>query len=89
MLLLLCGASNLAKSLRSRRHRALIAVLVGSRKDAGLTQRQVAVKWKRPQSTVAAIESGARRLDVVEFCELAAVLGVDPVALFERFARWR
>ena len=79
----------MAKSLRSRRHRALIAVLVGSRKDAGLTQRQVAVKWKRPQSTVAAIESGERRLDVIEFCELAAVLGVDPTALFDRFARWR
>ena len=78
----------MAKSLRSRRHRALVAVLVGSRKHAGLTQRQVATKWKRPQSTVAAVESGERRLDVVEFCELAEVLGVDPVALFERFARW-
>jgi len=25
---------------------------------------------------------------VVEFFELAAALGVDPVALFERVARW-
>ena len=78
----------MAKSLRSRRHRALIAVLIGSRKDAGLTQRQLADKWKRTQSTVAAIESGERRLDVVEFFELAEVLGVDPVALFDRVARW-
>jgi len=78
----------LAKSLRSRRHRALLAVLVGSRKEAGLTQRQVATKWKRSQSTVAAIESGERRLDVVEFFELAEVLGVKPEALFERVARW-
>jgi transcriptional regulator with XRE-family HTH domain len=78
----------LAKSLRSRRHRALLAVLVGSRKEAGLTQRQVAEKWKRPQSTVAAIESGERRLDVVEFFELAEILKVEPVALFERVARW-
>jgi DNA-binding XRE family transcriptional regulator len=88
MLAGLGGASTLPKSLRSRRHRALVAVLVGSRKDAGLTQRQVAAKWKRPQSTVAAIESGERRLDVVEFFELAQALGVDPVALFERVARW-
>lgn len=88
MLLCLCGAAELAKSLRSRRHRALLAVLVGSRKEAGLTQRQVATKWKRPQSTVAAIESGERRLDVVEFFELASVLGVDAVALFQRVASW-
>lgn len=78
----------MSKSLRSRRHRALLAVLVGSRKEAGLTQREVAAKWKRPQSTVAAIESGERRLDVVEFFDLAEALGVDPLALFERVARW-
>lgn len=88
MLAGLGGASTLPKSLRSRRHKALLAVLVGSRKEAGLTQRQVAAKWKRPQSTVAAVESGERRLDVVEFFELAEALGVDPVALFERVARW-
>lgn len=76
------------KSLRSRRHRALLAVLVGSRKEAGLTQRELAAKWKRPQSTVAAVESGERRLDVVEFFELAEALGVSAVALFERVARW-
>lgn len=37
---------------------------------------------------VAAVESGERRLDVVEFFELAEALGVNPVALFERVARW-
>jgi ribosome-binding protein aMBF1 (putative translation factor) len=88
MLAGLVRSIQLPKSLRSRRHRALLAVLVGSRKEAGLTQRQVAAKWKRPQSTVAAIESGERRLDVAEFFELAEALGVDPVALFERVARW-
>jgi hypothetical protein len=88
MLRLLCGASILAKSLRSRRHRALLAVLVGSRKEAGLTQRELAAKMKRPQSFVGATETGERRLDVVEFFEFAAALGVEPVALFERVARW-
>jgi Helix-turn-helix domain len=88
MLTFLCGASKLPKSLRSRRHRALLAVLIGSRKAAGMTQRQVAVKWKRPQSTVAAVETGERRLDVVEFLELAEALGVDPVVLFKRVAHW-
>ena len=76
------------KSLRSRRHRALLAVLIGSRKEAGLTQRELAQKMKRPQSFVAATETGERRLDVVEFFELAAALGVDPEDLFGRVARW-
>lgn len=88
MLRLWCGAAELAKSLRSRRHRALLAVLVGSRKEAGLTQRQLATKMKRPQSFIAATETGERRLDVVEFFEVAAALGVEPMALFERVARW-
>ena len=66
----------------------MLAVLVGTRKEAGLTQRQVAVKWKRPQSTLAAVEIGERRLDVVEFYELAQALGVDPIDLFKRFAGW-
>jgi transcriptional regulator with XRE-family HTH domain len=78
----------LAKSLRSRRHKALLAVLIGSRKEAGLTQRELAEKLKRPQSMVAATETGERRLDVVEFFEFAAALGVEPMALFERVARW-
>jgi hypothetical protein len=43
---------------------------------------------KRPQSLVAATETGERRLDVVEFFEFATALGVEPVALFERVARW-
>ena len=39
-------------------------------------------------SRIGATESGERRLDVVEFFEFAAALGVEPVALFERVARW-
>ena len=76
------------KSLRGRRHRALIAVLVASRRDAGLTQRDLAKKLKRTQTWVANTETGERRLDVAEFFEVAAALGVDPVVLFTRVAQW-
>jgi hypothetical protein len=34
------------------------------------------------------VENGERRLDVVEFVELAKALKVDPVVLFSRFLRW-
>ena len=79
---------NLTKSLRSRRHRALLAVLIGSRREIGLTQRALAAKMKRPQSFVAATETGERRLDIVEFFDIAEALAFDPVTLFERVARW-
>jgi ribosome-binding protein aMBF1 (putative translation factor) len=66
-----------------------LAALVGSRKKAGLTQRELADKMKRPQSFITATETGERRVDEVEFFELTTALGGrDPMALFERVARW-
>jgi DNA-binding XRE family transcriptional regulator len=76
------------KHLRSRAHRALLAVLAASRREAGLTQRQLAERLKRPHSFISKIEAGERRLDVLEFMEIAKALKVDPVDLFKRFANW-
>ncbi|MFV1635879.1 MULTISPECIES: helix-turn-helix domain-containing protein [Phaeobacter] len=44
---------------------------------AGLSQQQLAAKLKRHQSFVARLESGERRIDVVEFTVLARVIGFD------------
>jgi transcriptional regulator with XRE-family HTH domain len=78
----------LAKSLRSRDHRALLAVLRATRADKGLTQRQLAARLGWNKSKYAAVESGERRLDVVEFKHVAKALKVDPIDLFRRFADW-
>ncbi|MGN6159137.1 MAG: helix-turn-helix domain-containing protein, partial [Devosia sp.] len=50
-------------------------------KKAGLTQQDVANQLGRPQSFVAKYEGGERRLDVVEFLQVAAVLGADPARI--------
>jgi len=76
--------TTLRKTLRSRGHRILIDVLVAARKAAGLTQRDLAVRLKRPHSFVGRMEAGERRIDVVEFIEIAHVLEVDPRQLFAR-----
>jgi transcriptional regulator with XRE-family HTH domain len=68
----------MSRTLRSARHEALIALLVEKRREAGLTQAQVAKKLKRYQSYVATVESGQRRIDVVEFLDFADAIGFDP-----------
>src|ERR1700722_1167354 len=71
------GARNL-KTLRSRRHRALCAALLSARKAAGLSQDELASRLKTSQTVIARIEIGERRIDVVEFIDLAKALRVDP-----------
>jgi len=74
--------TTLRKTLRSRGHQALVQVLVGARERAGMTQRELAARIKRPHSFVGRMEAGERRVDVVEFIEIARVLGADPRELF-------
>jgi transcriptional regulator with XRE-family HTH domain len=63
-----------------RRYRAFRLALRSARREAGLTQAQLAKRLRRPQSFVSKYEQGERRLDVVEFVDVAAALGMDPAA---------
>jgi transcriptional regulator with XRE-family HTH domain len=74
--------TTLRKTLRTKGHRTLIDILVESRKQAGLTQRDLAARLRRPHSFVGRIEAGERRIDVIEFIEIARVMGLDPKQLF-------
>ena len=69
------------KSLRTRTHLTLCATLVEARKEAGISQQELARRLKRSQSFIAKIEVGERRIDVVEFIEIARALGREPVDL--------
>lgn len=73
----------MTNSLGSPRHRALIALLVAQREAAGLTQAELAARLGQYQSFVARLESGQRRVDVVEFLDLANALGFDAVAALQ------
>lgn len=68
----------MVKTLGTERHKALIALLIEKREAAGLTQSDLAAKLGEYQSFVARLESGQRRVDVVEFLALAEILGFDP-----------
>jgi len=69
------------KSVYSRQYQFFLEKLVEARKAAGLTQKQVADELGRPQSFVAKYEGGERRLDVVEFLEIAKLISADPHAI--------
>jgi len=57
----------------------LIDLLIAKREQAGMTQAKLADRLGEYQSFVARLESGQRRVDVVEFLEIAEALGFDPV----------
>lgn len=66
------------KSLYEQSYAAFTEILKEERKKAGLTQAALAKKLRRPQSYVSKYERGDRRLDVVEFLEIARAIKFDP-----------
>ena len=52
--------------------------MVAKRKAAGLTQTVLAGCLGKPPSYVAKYELGERRLDVLEYLDIAAAIGFDP-----------
>ncbi len=61
------------KSIRTNEYKKLVGKLKQARLDAGLTQKQVAAKIKRPQSYISKVEAGEQRLDIIELKKLAVL----------------
>jgi hypothetical protein len=66
------------KSLSNREYRAMIDALVARWQAAGLNQVGMAAKLAQPQSYISKIERFERRLDILEFSQLAEALGEEP-----------
>ena len=64
----------------------MLQTLVDMRRKAGLTQRALAGRLSREQSFVWRIETGERRLDVVEFSWVCRAMGFDPSVVFSGMA---
>ena len=65
-------------SVYSEEYQLVINALKNARKARGITQAQLAEALGKPQSFIAKVESGERRLDVVVFVHLARLVGVEP-----------
>jgi transcriptional regulator with XRE-family HTH domain len=74
----------LPKGIQDERYRHLIEKLIDARRARGLSQVEVAELLGTHQQFVSRYEIGERRLDVIEFCDIARALALDPVKLVER-----
>mgnify|MGYP003627709595 CR=1 FL=1 len=62
-------------TIRSSGQQALCKKIISERQAAGLTQADLAEKLRCHQSLIARIESGERRIDVVELIVLSRAIG--------------
>ncbi|RPH24151.1 XRE family transcriptional regulator [Buttiauxella warmboldiae] len=65
-------------SIYSSEYQLVITALRSARRDKGMTQAQLAKALGKPQSFIAKVENGERRLDVIEFAHIAHLLSLDP-----------
>ena len=65
------------KTLYSLRYLKCVERLKCAREDAGLTQKDVALKLDKPQSFVSKVESGQYRVDVIQLSMLAEIYGKE------------
>lgn len=71
------------KTIYQEPYLRLVQALVQARKNAGLTQTQVAEKLSKPQSYIAKVEGADRKLDVMEFVELCEAIHQNPSELIK------
>jgi transcriptional regulator with XRE-family HTH domain len=75
------------KSQHSRAYQRVLPLLRRLREKAGLTQRELGRRLKKPQSWVYNCETGNRRMDVAEFVAWARACGASPEQAFAEVAR--
>ncbi len=61
------------KTIYSKEHKYLIEQLTKARKEAGLDQKGVAKLLNKTQSYVSKLESGQRRIEVLQLKEFARI----------------
>ncbi|MCF3528045.1 helix-turn-helix domain-containing protein [Stenotrophomonas maltophilia] len=77
----------MSKSIHRKEYAALIEAVRDARLAAGLTQVQVSRKLGRSQSFISDVETGKRRIDVVELRDIALLAGLSLGTLIADFER--
>ena len=73
------------KSLFSKDYAVFLAVLIETRKKAGLTQEQLAQRLGTTQSVISKCERGERRLDIVELRQWCSAIDIGLLHFIAKF----
>ena len=71
-------------SVYSIEYQMVIKALREARVAGHITQEELGKALGRPQSFIAKVENGERRLDIVEFVHLCRLVGIDPASIFNK-----
>lgn len=77
----------MTKSVFTQKYHLFRLLLIETRQSQKLSQAAIAQRLQKPQSFVSKYERGERRLDVVEFLEVAKALGIKPCEFLEKLEK--
>lgn len=75
------------KTIYSDEYAEFRKMIRATRERLGLSQEELGKRLGKHQFFVARIETGQRRLDVVEFVHLMRTMGVSPTAFLRKFEK--
>jgi transcriptional regulator with XRE-family HTH domain len=75
------------KAQHNLMYRVLPGFLREMREKAGLTQREIGKRLKKPQSYVYNCETANRRVDITEFIAWSRACDIDPKKAFSRLLK--
>ena len=77
----------MTKTIYSREYRTFLQILRDARREAGLTQEELAKRLRQTQSFVSKCERGERRVDVVELRHFCRAMKIPFSAFLERLEK--
>lgn len=77
----------MSKTVFTGAHKHLVRTLKDARKKSGLKQEELAAKLGRERTMISLIETGQRRVDVLEFYAIAKALNLNPTELFDELSK--
>lgn len=77
----------MTKTIYRREYDVLLTLIRKHRKESGLTQVACSKALGRPQSFMSDVETGSRRLDIVQLRDLCKVLDIGLTQLVAEFER--
>ena len=77
----------MTKSALSKAYEQFRVLLIEARRTSGLTQEDLARLLDKPQSFISKYERGERRLDIIEFLQVAKALGMNASEVVQQLER--